>query len=91
MRYVVHIHQRAKKSLFKLPKGQQKGIISLLESLAENPRPEGCTRLSGKLDGLYRLRSGNYRVVYQVKDKEFIVFILRIGKRGDIYKGSIDV
>ena len=91
MRYEVHIHQRAQKSLFKLPKGKQKGIIALLESLAENPLPDGCTKLSGKLGGLYRLRSGNYRVVYQVKVKELIVFVLRIGKRGDIYKGSIDV
>ena len=91
MRYEVHIHQRAKKAFLKLPKGKQKGIIALLESLADNPRPDGCTKLGGKLEGLYRLRSGDYRVVYQVKDKELIIYVLRIGKRGDIYKGNIAV
>ncbi|MBW7995549.1 MAG: type II toxin-antitoxin system RelE/ParE family toxin [Candidatus Glassbacteria bacterium] len=91
MRYEVHIHQKARKSLSRLPLGKQKGIIALLESMVENPRPDGCIKLGGKLDGLYRIRSGNYRVVYQVKDKELIVFVLRIGKRGDIYLGNIDV
>ena len=91
MRYTVHIHQRARKIILKLPKGKQKAIISLLESLADNPRPHGCKRLGGKLHELHRLRSGDYLIVYQIKDKDLIVLVLRIGSRGDICKGNINL
>jgi len=53
--------------------------------LEENARPSGCVKLAGEPD-LYRIRVGDYRIVYQVKDTALIVLVLSIGHRRDIYR-----
>jgi len=54
--------------------------------LAENPRPHGVRKLAG-VEGVYRVRVGNYRMIYRVEDDELLVLVLKIGHRRDVYKG----
>jgi mRNA interferase RelE/StbE len=74
------------KDLKKIPKTDQKRIISKVEALAENPFPSGYKALQGQLSGYYRIRSGDYRIVYTVDNKNVTILILKIGHRGSIYE-----
>jgi len=56
-----------------------------MDALAINPRPKGVKKLTG-LDSLYRIRTGDYRIVYQVRDDRLIVLVVRIGHRKDVYR-----
>lgn len=56
-----------------------------IDSLARNPRPEGCKKLKGPAD-LYRIRVGNFRIVYRIEEDELIVLVAAIGNRRDIYE-----
>ena len=60
-------------------------IVRKLESLANEPRPANCVRLKGNSD-FYRIRSGDYRIIYAIKDQQVLVLILKIGHRKDVYK-----
>jgi len=67
----------------------QRQITGRLNRLKDNPRPMDCKKIqSGK--NLYRLRSGVYRIVYQVFDDRILVVVIRIGHRKDVYKRLID-
>ncbi len=57
-----------------------------IDSLAENSRPQGIKKLSNEED-MYRLRVGDYRIIYQIREKSLLVLIVRIGHRSDIYQG----
>ncbi len=57
-----------------------------IDSLAENPRPQGIKKLSTEVD-MYRLRVGDYRIIYQIREKSLLVLIVRIGHRSDVYRG----
>jgi mRNA interferase RelE/StbE len=72
------------KSLAKIPKRDARLIKEKIESLADNPRPNGSIKLSGM--ELYRIRYGNYRVIYKIFDDRLIVVILDVNGRKDIYK-----
>ena len=56
-----------------------------LAALAENPRPPGCVKLQGESE-LYRVRVGEYRIVYQIQDAVLVVLVVQIGHRRDIYR-----
>lgn len=56
-----------------------------MDALAGDPRPKGVKKLFG-LDDLYRIRVGEYRVVYQIQDNRLIVLVVRIGHRKDVYR-----
>ena len=58
-------------------------IKQAILNLAENPRPNGCKKLVGR-DG-YRIRIGNYRVIYEIFDAELLVDVIAVGHRKDIY------
>jgi len=64
----------------------QERIRKDIDSLAHNPRPPGATAMQGTERGLIRIRVGDYRVVYQVKDRELIVLVVRIGHRREVYR-----
>ena len=89
MKYTVQIHSKAGKNLLSLPSKDKQKIAALIDQLASEPRPDGCRKLKDKNNDLYRLRSGDYRIVYQVKDKVLTVLVLKIGRRDEIYKGII--
>ena len=83
MDYEVFILRRAQKDLITLPKQNYSRMRDLIGELAANPRPSGCKKLTGR-EG-WRIRSGDYRVIYEIDDSERRVMILHIGLRKDVY------
>lgn len=69
----------------KLPRAAQASIIDVLRGLAADPRPSGCEHLSGS-EGFYRVRSGDYRVVYAIDDPAFLVTVVKVAHRRDVYR-----
>lgn len=82
--YKIQIKPSAFKELKKIPKKDLQKITKKILSLSVNPRPAGCEKLSGQEK--YRLRQGNYRIVYSIEDDMLIVTIVKIGHRKEIYK-----
>ncbi len=84
MPYQIKISDKARHLLKKLSDDLKEKMIAAIETLAVQPRPNGCKKLKGYQD-TYRIRIGNYRIVYQIKDKELLVLVLNLGKRDNIY------
>ncbi len=84
MSYQVAILRRAMKELAQLPDKDRLRVEADIESLASNPRAHGVKKLTGR-DG-YRLRSRNYRVVFEIDDRSRSVTVLHVGHRKDIYR-----
>lgn len=82
--YNIEIKKSAAKEISKLPKQELKRVVEKIKLLAENPRPDGCKKLSG--DEKYRLRVGNYRVLYRIEDDLLIIYVVKVGHRKEIYK-----
>ena len=83
-KYKISIKKSAAKELETIPKKDIDKIIPRIRSLADNPRPQGSQKLSAKEQ--YRIRQGDYRIVYAVQDQEFSVHIVKIGHRKDAYR-----
>ncbi len=83
MSYEVLILRRAQKELADLPKTDYERVRDAMAALAENPRPAGCKKLVGR-DG-WRIRSGDYRAIYEIDDDRQKVTVLHVGHRRDIY------
>ncbi len=83
MSYNVEILRRAQKELADLPKETYLKICESVQSLAGDPRPSGCLKLKGR-EG-WRIRAGNYRVLYKIDDQQQIITIVHIGHRRDVY------
>ncbi|NOR69194.1 MAG: type II toxin-antitoxin system mRNA interferase toxin, RelE/StbE family [Methylomarinum sp.] len=83
--YKVELKKPAEKALFKLPKPVIAKVIHLLKELEQNPRPNGCKKLTGS-NNSYRIRTGDYRVVYSIFDDVLVIDIIKIGHRKEIYK-----
>jgi len=85
-RYKVVIKPSASKEIDAV--GQKKDrqrIVLRIQSLGENPRPSGCEKLTGQVDR-YRVREGNYRILYSVDDEELLVDVVKVGHRKDVYR-----
>lgn len=82
--YSLLILKRAQKELAKLPDKMYQIIRDEIRSLAHNPRPSGCKKLFGR-DG-WRIRVGDYRVLYDIEDNQHTVIVYHIGHRKDIYQ-----
>lgn len=82
--YKVFFRKSAAKELEKLSKAVLRKIIKRIELLADEPRPPGCEKLTGQ--ELYRVRQGDYRIVYSIKDNELTIWVIKVGHRKDIYK-----
>ena len=83
--YRVVISKAASRELRKLSKKEVQRIFPKIKSLSTNPRPEGCKKLRSQKETLWRIRVGDYRVIYSIDDIVKIVDIRRIGHRRDIY------
>ncbi len=83
MSYEVLILRRAQKELADLPKADYERVRDAVVALTENPRPAGCKKLVGR-EG-WRIRSGDYRVIYEIDDTQQKVTVLHIGHRRDVY------
>ena len=87
MKYKLLFLKEAAEEFKKLDKAVQRIIKEKLEILAQNPEliKNNIKPLKGKYKGLYRLRVGNYRVVYRLNKEEITILVIRIGHRKDIY------
>jgi len=85
MCYRIEIKPQAEKALADVPNPHRRRIAKAIDALADQPRPTGCRKLTGSEDA-YRIRVGDYRVVYRIVDRVLIVYIIRIGHRKDIYR-----
>jgi mRNA interferase RelE/StbE len=85
MAYSILLAPPAERQLTSLTDSVQKRIVKRLKSLRENPRPQGVKKLAGEED-LYRIREGNYRIIYTIQDKELIVLVVKIGDRKEVYR-----
>lgn len=83
--YSLVIKRSAEKELKAIPSGDLKRIIDRIRSLAQQPRPSGCEKLSGESER-YRIRQGDYRIVYGIDDIAHHVEIVRIGHRREVYR-----
>jgi mRNA interferase RelE/StbE len=83
-KYKISIKKSAAKELENIPKKNLRKIVKRIQSFAQNPRPAGSQKLSGQQQ--YRVRQGDYRVVYSVDDKDSIIDIVKIGHRRQIYR-----
>lgn len=84
-RYSITYKPSAAKVLRKLDRQYQRTIITAIDTLAHQLRPDGVKKLQGG-EGEYRLRVGSYRVIYDINDSELIVLVLHLGHRKDIYR-----
>ena len=85
MSYTIDFSHRAAHQFKDLPKQAQVRLKPKIDALAENPRPRGVEKLKGE-DDLYRIRVGDYRVIYQIRDKSLIVLVVKIGDRKEVYQ-----
>lgn len=82
--YKIRFKKSVLKDLKSVPKSDVVKIISKIDSLAKDPRRVGALKLSG--NDLYRIRQGLYRILYEIRDRELIVKVIKIGHRSDVYK-----
>ncbi len=84
-KYSIRISASAEKQLKKLPRDDQKRVAAAIMALGENPHPPGVRKLSG-YDDVFRIRVGNYRILFSVSEAEVIIIVLKIGHRRDVYR-----
>jgi len=82
--YELMFRQSVAKDLRALPRRDVRRILNRIRSLAGDPRPPGCEKLSGR--EIYRIRQGVYRIVYAIEDARLVVEIIRIAHRRDVYR-----
>jgi mRNA interferase RelE/StbE len=83
--YEVRLARRAARALSALQRREQQRIRAALDLLADNPRPPNCVPMQGE-DSVYRVRVGDYRIVYEVLDAVLLVHVVRIGHRREVYR-----
>lgn len=83
--YTVEISRQAVKATAGLERSDQLRIRAAIDLLADEPRPPGCVKLAGEASA-YRVRVGDYRIVYDVIDDRLVIQVVRIGHRRDTYR-----
>ena len=83
-KYSLSFKASVAKDLRQIPKGDVQSILKRIEGLADDPRPSGSEKLSGQ--ERFRVRQGTYRIIYEIKDQELIVMVVKIGHRRDVYR-----
>lgn len=80
MAYALKIHRKVEGQLQRIPKKQRERLVATMRSLGEDPRPAGCVKLD---DVLYRVREGQYRIIYAVFDDEVVVVVCKVARRAE--------
>jgi mRNA interferase RelE/StbE len=83
--YTVFILPAALKVLQDLPKKDREKVRDRIDGLAQNPRPPGVKRLHGG-ERYYRIRAGDYRILYSIEEAKLLVLVVKVGNRRDVYK-----
>jgi len=82
--YSLRIRRSAAKEIEALPPKDRRRVVARIESLADNARPPGSEKLSG--EEKYRLRQGDYRILYEIIDADLVVTVVKVGNRRDVYR-----
>ena len=82
--YRIEIKRSAVKELEAIPAKDRRRITTKIQALAGTPHPAGCEKLSGH--DKYRIRQGNYRILYTIEDDVLVVTVIKIGDRRDVYR-----
>jgi mRNA interferase RelE/StbE len=82
-KYKLEIKKSAVKEIKNLPSSYLNKIIDRISTLADNPIPEGCIKLSS--EELYRIRVGTYRILYQIKDDRLLIVVIKVAHRKSVY------
>ena len=85
-KYKITFKNSVAKDLRVIPKNDIQKILSKIDSLSENPRGEGCIKLSGKEN--YRVRQGLYRIIYEIKDGLLVVNVVKVAHRSHVYQSN---
>lgn len=83
--YEIYIERRAERDLKRLPVEEFGRIIRAVRALAAGPRPAGCRKIEGSKSD-WRIRIGDYRVVYEIDDRERAVRVMRVRHRSEVYR-----
>ena len=82
----IEVKPQAEKALARIPNPHRRRIAKAIDGLARVPRPAGCVKLTGA-DDVYRIRVGDYRIVYEIVDRVLTVYVVRVAHRKDAYRG----
>ena len=82
--YKIFFKKSVGKDLEALPEKDLKKILKRIKMLGDDPRPSGCEKLTGQ--ERYRLRQGNYRILYSIQDDELTIWVVKVGHRKDVYR-----
>ena len=82
--YKVYFKESVEKDLRQIPQKEIKKILRRIETLTVNPRPQGCEKLTGQ--ERYRIRQGQYRILYSIQDNELTIWVVKISHRKDVYR-----
>ena len=85
MHYRIEVTKSAERDLRDLPTDVAKRVVARIASLAENPCPNGVKKLAG-MDDLYRIRVGDYRIIYEIRDAAILITVVRVRHRGTAYR-----
>lgn len=81
----IYIERRAERDLKRVPTGEFDRIIRAIRALAEEPRPTGCRKIEGSKND-WRIRVGDYRVVYEIDDSAQAIRVMRVRHRSEVYR-----
>jgi mRNA interferase RelE/StbE len=82
--YSIEVKRSAAKEIEDLPRDARRRVVERIGGLANDPRPPGCEKLAG--GDRYRIRQGDYRIVYSVEDDRLVVWVVKVGHRRDVYR-----
>jgi len=82
--YKIFFKKSVENDLNRIGKNELKKIIARINTLADNPRPPGCEKLTGL--ERYRIRQGRYRILYSIQDYELTIWVVKVAHRKDVYK-----
>jgi len=85
MKYSIFYKRSASEELLQSPANIAHKVKATINNLSDNPRPQGCKKLKGSINE-YRIRIGNYRVIYTITDTILIVTVIKIAHRKDVYR-----
>jgi mRNA interferase RelE/StbE len=84
--YRITVSAKAEKEMMRLPLQERKKLANKIDLLSQDPRPSGSLKMQGRSEALWRIRSGNYRILYAIDDEVRIVDIRKIGHRREVYR-----
>lgn len=87
MNFTIELTPKAERELRKLERPAQLRIKAAIELLRNNPRPPAATPMVGQPHRTYRVRTGDYRIIYEIHDERVLVLMVRIGHRREVYRG----